>query len=46
MMKVNTKDTDSLFEKGFAKYTYNFGEKMISDSFNKRFSFSMYPALF
>ena len=45
MMKVNTKDTDSLFE-SFAKYTYNFGEKMISDSFNKRFSFSMYPALF
>ena len=27
MMKVNTKDTDSLFEKGFAKYLFNSEKK-------------------
>ena len=43
MMKVNTKDTDSLFEKGFAKYLFNSEKKpSIPDRFNKSFLFSIY----
>ena len=41
-MKVNTNDTDSLFEKSFAKYPFNSEKKtLMSDTFNKSFSFSI-----
>ena len=46
-MKVNTNDTDSLFEKGFAKYPFNSEKKtLMSDRFNRSFSFSIDPPLF
>ena len=46
-MKVNTKDTDILFEKSFAKFPFNSEKKtLMSDSFNKSFSFSIYSLLF
>ena len=37
-MKVNTNDTDSLFEKGFTKYPVNSEKKLMSDNFDKNFS--------
>ena len=46
-MKVNTKDTDSVFEKSFAKYHFNSEKKTsMPDRFNKSFSFSIYSPLF
>ena len=46
-MKVNTNDTDSLFEKGFAKYPLNSEKKtLMSDRFNRSFSFSIDSPLF
>ena len=40
--KVNTNDTDSHFDKNFAKYHFNSGKKtLMSDRFNKSFSFSI-----
>ena len=46
-MKVNTNDTDSLFEKGFAKYPFNSEKKpLMSDRFNRSFSFSIDSPLF
>ena len=46
-MKVNTNDTDSLFEKGFAKYPFNSEKKtFMSDRFNRSFSFSIDSPLF
>ena len=46
MMKVHTKDTDSLFEKSFAKYHFNYEKTLMLDRFNKSFSFSLYSPLF
>ena len=37
-MKVNTNDTDSLFEKGFTKYPFTSEKKLMSDNFDKSFS--------
>ena len=45
-MKVNTNDTNSIFEKSFTKYPFNFEKKMMSDRFNKSFSFSIDSPLF
>ena len=46
-MKVNIKDTDSLFEKSFAKYPCNSEKKTsIPDRFKKSFSFLIYSSLF
>ena len=48
-MKVNTKDTDSLFKKSFAKYPFNSEKKtktLMPDRFKKSFSFSIYSTLF
>ena len=45
-MKVNTNDTDSLFEKRFTKYPFNSEKKLMSDRFNKSFSFSTDSPLF
>ena len=46
-MKVNTKDTDSLFEKVIAKYPFNSEKKnLMSVRYNKIFPFSMYSPLF
>ena len=46
-MKVNTNDTDSHFEKNFAKYPFNSRKKtLMSDGFNKSFSFSIDSPLF
>ena len=43
----DTKDSDSLFEKSFAKYPFNSEKKnSMSDRFNKSFSFSIYSPLF
>ena len=39
-MKMNAKDTDSLFEKAFAKYPLNSEKKsLMLDKFNKAFRF-------
>ena len=44
---MNTKDTDSLFEKSFAKYPFISEKKnSMPDRFNKNFSFSIYLPLF
>ena len=46
-MKVNTKDTDSLFEKSFAKYPFNYEKKTsMSNRFNESFSFTIHSPLF
>ena len=48
-MKVNTKYTDSLITKSFAKYHINSEKKKknsMPDRFNKSFSFSIYLPLF
>ena len=45
MMKVHTKDTDSLFEKSFAKYLFNSQKTLMSDRLNKSFLFSIYSPL-
>ena len=49
-MKVNTKDTDSLFEKGSAKYPFNSEKKknwcQMSDRFNNSFLVLMCSPLF
>ena len=46
-MKVNTNDTDTLLEKGFAEHSFNSEKKyLISGRFNKSFSFSIYSSLF
>ena len=42
MMQVNIKCTDSLFEKGFAKYPLILKKTLISDRFKKSFSFAIY----
>ena len=46
IMKENTNDTDSLFEKRFTKYPFNSEKKLMSDRFNKSFSFSTDSPLF
>ena len=43
-MKKNTKDTDSVFEKSFAKYPSK-KKNSDPDRFNKNFSFSIYSRL-
>ena len=44
---MNAKDTDSLFEKAFAKYPFNSEKKsLMLDKFNKSFSFSIDSPLF
>ena len=45
MMKVYTKDNDSLFEKSFAKYLFNKKKNLMSDKFNKNFLFPRYSPL-
>ena len=45
-MKVNTNDTNSIFEKSFTKYPFNSEKEIMSDRFNKSFSFSIDPPLF
>ena len=42
MMKINIKDTDSLFQKDFAKYLFN-SEKNKSGKFNQIFHFRLIP---
>ena len=41
-MKANTDDTNSLFEKKFAKYPFNPEKTMMSDRFNKSFPFLLF----
>ena len=46
MVKVNTKDTDNLSEKGFAKIAFHSEKnKLISDRFNKNFVFKIFTLL-
>ena len=45
-MKVNTNDTDSLFEKTLAKYLFNSEKTLMSNRFNKSFSFLIDSRLF
>ena len=45
-MKVYPKNNDSLFEKSFAKDLFNSEKTLMSDRFNKSFSFSRYSPLF
>ena len=46
MMKVNSNDTDGLFEKRFTKYPFDSEKKMMSDRLNKNFLFLIDSSLF